>query len=147
MKDMFEEIRADKEFNLETLTYEEIFEGIKVGIARAVSKFSKEEVEPDDLVLNVDKCSIRSAYGEDANLYPKIYLDLKGYYSVLLTPFEIDIIEIKHRIRTLSCEDLKESFYNFMCEKFPDSGYDKKYEKYFIDAEKLRKVDELYLGC
>ena len=39
---MFEEIRADKDFNLETLSYQEIFDGIKIGVALAVSKFSKE---------------------------------------------------------------------------------------------------------
>ena len=144
MKDVFEEIRADKDFNLESLTYQEIFDGIKIGVALAISKFSKEDVKEEDLKLNIGRCSTRSAYGEDQNLYPKIYLDLKGCYSVLLTPFEIDLIEIKQRLRTVSCVELKECFYNFMCEKFPTSNYDKKFEKYFLDAEKLRKIDFMY---
>ncbi len=92
-----------------------------MGIAQAIRKFSKEEISVEDLRLNVNRCSTRSAYGEDMNLYPKIYLDLKGDYSVLLTPFEIELIEIKHKIRTVSCAELKECFYNFMCDKFPNS--------------------------
>lgn len=145
MKDMFEKIRVDKNFNLETLSFEEIFNGIKDGVAKTLSKFTKQDVRVEDLVLNLDRCSKRFAYGEDANLYPKIYLDLKGFYSVLLNPFEIDLVETKQRIRIISCEELKETLYNFMRKQFPESDYDKKYDKYFLDAEKLRKVDELFI--
>lgn len=145
MKDMFEEIRPDKDFNLELLSYEEIFEGLKFGIAQAVSKYSNEEVGTEDLELNLDRCYTTKAYAEDMNLYPKIYLDMKGFYSVLLTPFEIELIETKYKIRTVSCVELRECFYDFMCEQFPNCNYRKIYEKYLINAEKFRKQREKHL--
>lgn len=145
MKDMFEEIRVDKDFNLETLSYQEIFNGIKIGVALAISKFSKEDAKAEGLRLNLNRCHTRKAYAEDLNLYPKIYLDLKGDYSILLTPFEIELIETKHKIRTVSCVELRECFYNFMCEQFPNCDYEKIYENYFKNAEKFRKQREKHL--
>lgn len=145
MKDMFEEIRADKDFNLESLSYQEIFDGIKTGVAKAISEHSKEDVSAEDLELNVERCHTRKAYGEDMNLYPKIYLDLKGFYSVLLTPFEIEIMETKFNVKTFSHFELRECFYDFMWSSFPDCDYEKIYEKYLIDTEKLRKQREKHL--
>lgn len=142
---MFEEIRADKDFNLETLTYREIFDGLKQGLAKGIMKYTKEDVFVDDLILNEDRCSTRHAYGEDGNLYPKIYLDMKGFYSVLLTPFEIEIIETRYKINTFSNECIREVLFNFMCEKFPYSKYETFYEKYLINAEKIKKQAENHL--
>lgn len=145
MRDLFEKIRDDKEFNLETLSYQEIFVGIKDGIANAIYEISKEKINAEDLVLNIDRCSTRYAYAENGNLYPKIYLDMNGFYSVLLNPFEIDLIESKYKIRTVSTVGLRECFYNFMCEKFPNCNYEKVFEKYLIDSQNLRKTRDTFL--
>ena len=145
MKDVFEEIRADKDFNLESLSYQEIFDGIKVGVAKAISEHLNEDVSVEDLELNENRCHTRKAYADDMNLYPKIYLDLKGDYSILLTPFDIEILETKFEVKTFSHFELKECFYGFMCDKFSNAQYDKKFEKYLINVEKLRKQREKHL--
>ena len=142
---MFEEIRADKDFNLQTLSYEEIFDGLKFGMAQAISCYSKQEVGVEDLELNVERCSTRSAYAEDMSLYPKMYLDLKGDYGFILTPFEIEMLIVKHDVKTYSTPELREVFYNFMCKQFPNCDYEKIYEKYLINAEKLRRSREKHL--
>ena len=142
MKDLFEEIRADKDFNLETLSYQEIFEGLKFGIANSISERTREDVDPESLELIVDRCHTRQAYGEDGNLYPKIYLHIKGFYSVLLNPFEIEIIETKYKVRDFSNYPLKEALYNFMCEKFPECKYEIVYEKYLINSNRIRRERE-----
>jgi len=142
---MFEQIRADKDFNLETLTYQEIFDGIKVGIAKAIAKEKKEEVEVETLILNVQRCRTKLAYVDDMNLYPKIYLDLVGDCSVVLTPFDIRLLIVSNCVKTYSCEELSECFYNFMCERFPNCDYENIYEKYLINAEKIQKQREKQL--
>ena len=129
MKDLFYDFRPDKDFDLTTLTYKEIFDGLKFGVAKTISKFSKEEVLTEDLKLNEERCYIKMAFAEDMNLYPKIYLDLVGAYSILLTPFNVELLEIKHSVKTLSCVELRECFYNFMCNTFPQSNYEKIYER------------------
>ena len=67
---------------------------------------------------------------------------MNGFYSVLLTPFEIEIIETKYRIKNISNSELRECFYNFMLEKFPNAEYDKKYKNYNLNVEKSRKTRE-----
>ena len=139
MKDLFEQIRPDKDFNLETLTYQEIFDGIKYDIAMAISRVSKNETNKQDLKLNIQRCRTKFAYAEDMNLYPKIYLDFVGGYSVILTPFNIQLMEVKQAVKMYECQELSQGFYNFMCEKFPNCDYEKIYEKYLIRVEKLKK--------
>lgn len=145
MKEMFDKVRADRDFNLETLSYEELFEGLKFDFAQAIRVYSKQEVDVEDLRLNVDRCSTRSVYAEDGNLYPKIYLDLKCEYSFVITPFEIEMMIVNNKIRTYSNAELREAFYNFMCDKFPNAEYDKKYEKYCLDVQKMQKINEKLL--
>ena len=145
MNDMFDKIRADRDFNLETCSYEELFDSLKFDFARAISVYSCQEVDVDDLKLNIDRCLTRSAYAEDGNLYPKIYLDLKCEYSFVITPFEIEMMIVNNKIRTYSNAEFREAFYNFMCEKFPNADYDKKYEKYRLDFEKMKKINEKLL--
>ena len=144
-KDMFEETRPDKDFNLETLTYQEIFEGIKFGVATAIRKFSKDDISVEDLRLKEERCYTKKAYAEDMNLYPKIYLDLFGQYSVLITPFNVELLIVSSQIKTYSCEELGECFYKFMCDKFPSANYEKIYEKYLISVEKIKKQHEKHL--
>lgn len=145
MKDMLRKVRADKDFNLETLSYEEIFDGLKFGIARAISGFSKLGIYIEDLELNLEGCLTRKAYGEDMNLYPKIYLNLKGDYSVLLTPFEIELLRVGNGIKSLSCDELTISLLDFMQDKFPDCDYIKIYENYQKNAEIIKKQREKHL--
>ena len=145
MKDLFNKIRPDKGFNLETVSFEELFEGLKEGFALAIGKFSKCEVQAEDLKLNVDRCSIRRAYALDGNLYPKIYLDLKGEYGFLINPFEIQMIAVKNGVDTLLYLELLEALYNFMCDRFPNSDYARKFEKYLVLAEKSRIERDLIL--
>jgi hypothetical protein len=145
MKDMFESVRPDKNFNLETLSYQEIFEGLKFGIAKAISRMTKEEVDAEDLELKRERCNTKRIFAKDMNLYPKIYLDLVGEFSVLISPFEIELMQIEYRIKTYSCEELRESLFNFMCSKFPDSGYEKCYDKYFKNVEMIERQREKHL--
>ena len=142
---MFEEIRADKNFNLETLTYKEIFEGLRTAVAEAISEYLNHEVDSEDLSLYVERCSTRKSFGGDKNLYPKIYLDLKGRIGLLITPFEIEMMVVSNKIEMISPICLREAFYNFMCEKFPDANYPRIYDKYLINSEKIKKQREKHL--
>ena len=142
MKELFEQVRKDRTFNLELLTYRQLFNGLKDGIAKAISKFSNQNISVNSLVLNEDRCSTRYAYANDKNLYPKIYLSIKGFYDVVLTPFEIELLELKSKVRFLSDWELSECFYEFMCEQFPDCNYEKFYEKYQKDSEIVRKTSD-----
>lgn len=145
MKDMLRNVRADKDFNLETLSYEEIFDGLKFGIARAISEFSKTTILAEDLKLNIDGCLTKKSYGGDLNLYPKIYLNLEGDYSVLLTPFQIELMKVGNGIKSLSCDELTISLLDFMQDKFPDCDYIKIYENYQKNAEIIKKQREKHL--
>ena len=133
----------NRDFNLETLSYQQLFEGLKDGIAKAISKISKQEILPDDLILNGDRCSMRFAYAEDGNLYPKIYLSIKGSYDILITPFEIDVLELTNKLRLFGDWELREFFYNFMCKQFPNSNYEKFYEIYQKDCEIAIKTRDI----
>ena len=145
MKVVYKNIRADKDFNLETLSYEEIFDGIKFGVARAISDFSKSAVVVEDLELNSEGCVTKRTYGQDMNLYPKIYLNLKGEYSVLLTPFEIELLRVGNGIKSLSCDELNITLIGFMQDKFPDCDYQEIYENYQKNAEIIKKQREKHL--
>ena len=140
MKNLFEKIRDDKDFNLQTLSYQEIFDALKEELIKAIYEISHGEIKYADLVLNVDRCSTRFDYAENGNLYPKIYLDMNGFYSVLLNPFDIELIESRYKIRTVSTVGLRECFYTFMCEKFPNCNYEKVFEKYLADSQNFRKT-------
>ena len=145
MKVVYERIRADKDFNLETLTYQEMFDGLKFGIAKAISVFSKREVKVEDLELDLQRCVTKKSYGGDMNLYPKIYLSLKGNYSVLLTPFEIELIKTENGIKSLTCDDLNIALTEFMLESFPNCDYIEFSEKYQKNAQIIKKQREKHL--
>ncbi len=150
----FEDYRNDKNFKIDSLTYQEIFESLKDGIEKVICDFEK--VPPlQGLVLREDKCSIRFAYSKDKDLYPTINLEVRSYSSkfcsnynvMIINPFEVDIRcigEMTGRVHILTSEELTNSLIAMMNEKFPNSDYMEKREKYFKNAELIqRKQEEL----
>lgn len=146
MEDLYNAVRADKDFNLETVPYEELFEGLKFAMADAIRDCYGCYVDAGDLSLDPNRCARKRAYGQDGNLYPKIYLYLVGGYSFIISPFEIEMVVITNKIRTYSSIDLTESLYAFMCCRFAGVDYEKKFQKYFEDAEKIRQAGDGYFN-
>ncbi|MBO5954744.1 MAG: hypothetical protein J6Q13_02100 [Clostridia bacterium] len=149
----FEDYRNDKNFKIDSLTYQEIFESLKDGISKAVCKFEKVE-SLDDLILPDTSGAISMKYGRDKDLYPSINMEFRvfagkhiqgKYYNVILNPFEIEIHKVYcGEVKVFSCEELTNSLFDMMNEKFPNSDYKEKREKYLKNAELIqRKQEEL----
>lgn len=149
----FEDYRKDKEFKIDSLSYQEIFESLKDGIEKTICKFEKVD-SVDDLVF-LDKSSVANMkYGKDKDMYPSINIEfcvfagkyIRGkYYNCILNPFEIEIRKIYcGEVQVITCEELTQALIDMINEKFPNSDYMEKREKYFQMAELIqRKQEEL----
>lgn len=147
-----EDYRTDKEFKIDSLTYQEIFESLKDGIEKVICEFEK--VPPlQGLELREDKCSTRFEYGKDKDMYPTINLEVRSYSSkfwsnynvMIINPFEIDIRcigEMTGRVHILTSENLTQALIDMINEKFPNSDYMEKREKYFKMAELMQRKRE-----
>ncbi len=134
----FDEYRTDKEFKIDSLSYEEIFDRFKDVVDETRKKFHSGAFRFWPVELRKDKCGCRMAYGLDKNLYPEIKLDMGGCY-LLIMPYEAKLLIIENKVRQIISPDINEVLYNLMCEKFPDSDYVEKREKYFKDVELMRE--------
>ena len=147
MNMVFNEARSDRAFNLDAVAYEEMFEGLKENLALALSEFEKVEIKAEDLILGLRNCFKRSSFGEDKNLYTKIKLDIHAKkidnYMIIFNPFEIYMTKYDGSEERFTSSALDKALTNFMVERFPDSKYLEKREKYFKDGELIKKVDEI----
>ena len=139
MKDLID-LRKDKDFNLEEVSYQELFNGLKKGIVQAIAEYENADVDEKTIKLNERRCSGKFAYGEDGDMYPKILLDLTGNYSVLLNPFEIKMLVYDYSVKTIKSETLDDALVEFMCSRFPESDYIETREKYFHGAEIMKRI-------
>lgn len=147
MEIVFNEASSYKNFNLDAVAYEEMFEGMKENLALALSEFENAEIKAEDLILGLRNCFKRSSFGEDKNLYTKIKLDIYAKkvdsYMIIFNPFEIYMAKYDGSEKRFTSSALDETLTNFMVERFPDSQYLEKRKKYFKDAELIKKVDEI----
>ena len=149
----YEDYRPDKNFKIDSLTYSEIFLGLKEELIKIISDYNGEEVKELSLIENW--CSARLKYGKDKDLYPLLVLQLKVDNKSFLAedcfiefmPFEIKLYINKNgNVKEFESKELNNSLKTFMCNKFPNSDYLKKYEKYFKLAEIISKTEENMLN-
>ena len=148
-----EDYRTDKEFKIDSLTYQEIFESLKSGIEKTICEYEKVE-SLDDLIMSDTSGAISMKYGKDKDMYPSVNIEIcvyagkyiQGkYYNVILNPFEIEIHKIYcGEVQVFNCEELTQALIDMINKKFPNSDYMEKREKYFKMAELMqRKREEL----
>lgn len=152
--DSFNDLRSDKQFNLENVSYEDLFEGLKGDIQKTICEY--EEVDKlASLHLNKDECLTRMKYGKDKDLYPSILLEISAraigkirgsIFYCIINPFEIEIHKIHcGKVDILKNENLTYALKDFMSEKFVNSDYLEKREKYFKNAELINKTENKML--
>lgn len=149
----FEDYRKDKEFKIDSLTYQEIFESLKCGIEKAICDFKGIE-KLDQLKLDGLDNHINMCYGADKDMYPRVVFMVEAYSSkwkgpafcyCVINPFEVELhVTPNGRIEVIECEELTQALIDMINEKFPNSDYMEKREKYFKMAELIeRKREEL----
>lgn len=147
----FEDYRKDKDFKIDSLSYQEIFESLKGGIEKAICEFEKVE-RVEDLIFPDTSGVVSMKYGKDKDMYPSINLEfcvfagkwINGkYYNCILNPFEIEIHKVYcGEVQVFNCEELTQALVDMMNEKFPNSDYMEKREKYFKMAELIQRKQE-----
>ena len=148
----FEDYRNDRGFNLESLSFEQIFAGLKSDLKKIISDMEEKEIFK--LELSERNCSTRSKYGKDGFLYPIMILSfdaftksgfLKKDYYLEIAPSEIDmLVNNGGRITKFINAELDEMLMNFMQKQFNNSGYIEKRKKYVKDSNVLeKKYDEM----
>lgn len=151
----YEDYRNDKNFKIDSLSYREIFLGLKSCLEKEISKLEKVNSLYELTYIEVGS-TIRGSYGKDKDLYPLITLELKAvseqrpkgrYYYCEINPFEINV-KVNHygEVKVIETEELTNALINLMCEKFSNSNYIEKREKYFKDAEIVKKTEENMLN-
>lgn len=147
----FEEVRKDKDFNLETVSYEELFDALKYSIAHAIGKVEKTEIDLSNIELNTKHSKIVREYASDGNIYPRIYLHVHCksnkwiggvFCEFVITPFTINLIVSNNGVKFFSTKLMTYALTRFMKKRFPDSSYMKKREKFIEISEKLKKQRE-----
>ncbi len=135
----FEDCRNDKEFKLETLSYEEIFDAFKDIVNEVKKKNCDGTFKFWPVELRNERCESRMVFGEDKNLYPKIRFDM-GTYVLIVSTFEVKLLVIEYGIDEIKSEELDNALVKLMCEHFPNSDYLAKREKYFKDVELMKRT-------
>ena len=133
----YEDYRSDKNFNIDTLPYEEIFDGFKDVINEIKKRDNIDGFKFWPVELRKDRCECQMAYGADKDLYPKIKLDMYEYL-LIVTTFEVKLLVFDNGLKEIKSEDLDNALIKFMCNRFPNSDYLAKREKYFEDAETMK---------
>ena len=150
----FNDIRSDKNFNLENVSYQDLFEGLKEEIVNTICEY-KEVEKLAGLHLNKEECSTRMKYGKDKDLYSTVLLEISVRYSgkikgsifhCIINPFEIEIHKIHNgKVDVLTNESLTNALKDFMSEIFVNSDYIEKREKYFKKSEVINKIENKLL--
>lgn len=143
--------RNDKNFNLDNVTDEQLFEGLNKGIFECVKQVKYfEDIAPEDIRLKADSYR-KYILGEDGNMYPQIVLYTRTTpktnwifatnIDFLVTPFSIKMVVFRNGIDESEPEELQEALTKFMCETFPGGDYLNKKQEYL---EKTRKAKTFY---
>ena len=139
-----EDYRNDKNFNLDSVAFVEMFENIKDGLAIAISEYKNANIESNQILINEKNCFRRSAFGADKDLYTKVKLDIYvkriDSFMVIFNPFEIYLAEYDGSENRYRSENLNNALVDMMLKLFPNSDYLLKREKYFKDSEIVKNV-------
>jgi len=143
--------RNDEKFNLDNVSNEELFEGLKGGVVSFLQEYpGLQDIEDKDVSFVNKRSFRRTTYGGDGNVYPTISLatDIKsnnviGSPTILLTPFQIKLLVpiLFSSLESFESEHLTNALTKFMTTTFPDSDYESKKQEYF---ETVRKMNEFY---
>lgn len=146
----FNKERNEEYFSLDNVTYEEMFEVMKEDLALALTEYEKVQINAEDLMLGLSNCFRKTAFGEDGMLYPKIKLDVYAKkinsWMIIFNPFTIYLAEYDSSERRYFSNALDKTLISFMTGRFPNSSYLEKREKYFKNAEIMKKVDKFLLN-
>ena len=148
----FEDYRKDKNFKIDSLSYEEIFESLKHGIEKAICDYAKVE-KLTGLTYEDEDSVVMMKYGKDKDMYPSVIFMVSAYsdawlyestYYCILNPYEVELHKACNgEMKVITCKELTQSLVEMMNTKFPNSDYKEKRKKYFKDAELIKKVDEI----
>ena len=137
---MIELKRNDEKFNLDNVTDEELFVGLKGGIAKSLRNFKGfEDIPEDNLRLNKELSFRTTQYGKDGNLYPKITLGTTAKipterfpvtFQLLIMPFDIKMLINTSSLVTVEPEELSNAFNEYILNRFPENDYAEKKQKY-----------------
>lgn len=147
----FKDYRKDKEFKIDSLSYQEIFESLKDGIEKSIRKYDHAKGLPKSLRLEERGCQTIFAYGKDKDVYPKITIEVsrlsdvgfgREHYYFVFNPFEIVMVVERNGVENYISKELTQTLIDIMNEKFPNSDYMEKREKYFKMAELMQRKRE-----
>lgn len=139
----------DKDFDLMTISDNELFEAVKKEVVSVLKTFKQyKDIESSDIKLNEKYTNRRKAYGLDRQLYPHITLDIgvKSYltydsFNLFVNTFGIQLAEQKFNSELITDENLTNAFIKFMLLKFPNSNYSEKRNTYLKNAQTRRKIE------
>ena len=140
----------DDDFDLRTVSDEDLFNAIKNDIINVIKTFKGYENTTSELVkLNTKYTTRRDAFGKDNDLYHHIVLSItvNAYltydsFNLFINPFEIKIAPDKYDPQIVEDENLTTSFLKFMIKKFPKSNYIEKRKEYFKKTKTFHKVED-----
>lgn len=142
--------RNDAEFNLDTVSNKEIFDGLKGSMFECLQAVEHlEDITLDDIEFKED--SFRNqVMGADGFLYPKICICTRTMpkknwiYATnadfIVTPFSVQMLLLKNGIKVVEAKKLDEALVEFMTKRFPNSNYLAKREKYLRDCDLRRRM-------
>ena len=149
--------RNDEKFNLDTVSNEQLFEGLKGGVVNFLKEYpGLEDIEDKDVKFVNKRSFRRTSYGGDGNIYPTISLateikpnNVISSPTVVLTPFQIKILVpiLFSNLEAFESDHLTNALTNFITTTFPDSDYKNKKQEYFENTERMKKFhDNMVFG-
>ena len=143
--------KRDEKFDMECLTCDELFEGLKFGMLKAINNYKIFEGTTIEGISLMEESKKRRAKGKDGELYPEFDLYVKIENGKLTKPanvlFNVDPFEVTLMVAHFGCittshpEELTKALIEFMIKKFPDGKYEKERKKYFKDFKKRYKKE------
>lgn len=149
--------RKDENFNLDTVSNEELYEGLKEGFAASIRTLKGfEEIDSSNISLEDHNTYRKESFGADGNLYPLISLNTKARipgqawpttFQFLMNPFDIKMLIFTAGITSVQPEVLQEAFVTFMTNRFPEGNYEEKRAEYKeMEAVRKRVYDRMVFG-
>lgn len=149
----YEDYRKDKNFKIDSLSYQEIFDSLKSGIEKTICDYAKVE-KLTGLSYEDEDSVVMMKYGKDKDMYPHVIFMVSAYsdkwiyestYYCVLNPFEVELHKTHNgEMEIITHEELTNCLLGMMNTKFANSDYLEKREKYFKNAELMqRKREEL----
>lgn len=142
--------RNDAEFNLDNLSNKEIFDGLKESMFECLKQVEHlEEITLEDIEFKED--SFRNqVMGADGYLYPKICICTRTMpkknwifatnADFIVTPFSVQMLLLNNGIKVVESKNLDQALVEFMTNKFPDSNYIAKRQKYLHACDLKRRM-------